>query len=130
MIFGLTEYGTGVLASHARRRAAVPEPLTGEIRRIVHVQAALQHVATLVAQGTRPEDVFAAVAAEAGRVLEVDHTNMIRFAPDGTGTVVGSWTSIGAGGPVPVGSRVSLGGSNLPTSAFETSRSTRFDDSS
>src|ERR1700750_1907265 len=42
--------------------------LYAEYRRIAGEQAALRRVATLVARAAPPEEVFAAVAAEAGRV--------------------------------------------------------------
>jgi signal transduction histidine kinase len=91
-------------------------------------QAALRRVATLVARGAAPEEVFAAVSAEAGRVLGTDHTSMIRYGPNGAGTIVGAWTTTGTPGPVAVGDQVPLGGSNLSTLVFETGRSARIDD--
>ena len=57
-------------------------------------QAALRRVATLVARSAAPEDVFAAVTEEAGRVLGADHTSMARYDPDGARTVVAAWSSI------------------------------------
>jgi GAF domain-containing protein len=47
--------------------------------RITGEQAALRRVATLVARGAPPEEVFAAVAAEAGRLLDTDLTDLERF---------------------------------------------------
>ena len=41
--------------------------------RIAEEQAALRRVATLVARAAPPEEVFAAVTAEAGRLLDADH---------------------------------------------------------
>jgi GAF domain len=43
-----------------------------ELRGFADEQAALRRVATLVARAAPPEEVFAAVAAEVGRLLEVD----------------------------------------------------------
>ncbi len=45
-----------------------------DLRGYAEEQAALRRVATLVATGTAPEDVYAAVAAEAGRLLGADLT--------------------------------------------------------
>ena len=42
----------------------------GEVSRLADEQAALRRVATLVARGVAPPDVFAAVAHETGRLLE------------------------------------------------------------
>jgi GAF domain-containing protein len=61
-----------------------------EARVLAKEQAALRRVATLVARGVPPEDVFAAVTEEAGRVLRAEMTNMCRYEPDGALTVVGS----------------------------------------
>ena len=49
--------------------------LYAEFRRIADEQAALRRVATLVARAAPPEEVFAAVAEEVGRLLDVDHAS-------------------------------------------------------
>ncbi|MCW3016610.1 MAG: histidine kinase, partial [Solirubrobacterales bacterium] len=54
------------------------------LARLADEQAALRRVATLVARRTRPEDVFAAVTNEVGRLLSVDIANMCRYESDGT----------------------------------------------
>jgi signal transduction histidine kinase len=89
-------------------------------------QAALRRVATLVAHGVAPEEVFTAVAREAGRVMGAHRASMVRFDPDGTGTVVASWCSSGA--VFPVGSRWAVGGRNVLTLVFQTGRPARIDD--
>jgi signal transduction histidine kinase len=94
--------------------------------RITGEQAALRRVATLVARGTPPEAVFAAVAEEAGRVLGADRATLARFNPDGTATIVASWTSASA--TFPVGSLWSIGGRNLLTLVFQTGQAARIDD--
>jgi signal transduction histidine kinase len=94
------------------------------LARLADEQAALRRVATLVARGTRPEEVFAAVANEVGRLLSVDLANMCRYEPDGTLTFVAS-----AGGRFFIGSRWPIEGqTNLATLVFETGRSARIDD--
>jgi GAF domain-containing protein len=90
-------------------------------------QAALRRVATLVARATSPAEVFAAVAAEIGRVLGVDFTVIGRYDPDGAATVVGTWTSTGVSVPTPPGGRVPLGGQNVTTQVFDTDRPARLD---
>jgi signal transduction histidine kinase len=62
-----------------------------ELRLVADEQAALRRVATLVARGVSPSEVFASVAAETGHVLGAETTAVARFEPDGTTTVVGSW---------------------------------------
>ena len=49
--------------------------------RIAQEQAALRRVAVLVAGGAPPEEVFSAVAEEAGRLLEVDFATLVRYDP-------------------------------------------------
>jgi signal transduction histidine kinase len=94
------------------------------LARLAEEQAALRRVATLVARGTRPEEVFAAVANEVGRLLSVDLANMCRYESDGTLTLVAS-----ASERFPVGSRWPLGGHrNLAALVSETGRAARIDD--
>jgi signal transduction histidine kinase len=99
-----------------------------QFRRIADEQAALRRVATLVARAAPPAEVFAAVTAEAGRLLGTDHTILYRYDPDGGATAVGAWNRTGATGPVPVGSRLSLGGRNVTTLVFRAGRPARLDD--
>ena len=58
-----------------------------ELRLLAKEQAALRRVATLVASGAEPPEVFAAVAEEARGVLGADGTMMVRLDPDGEGTI-------------------------------------------
>jgi signal transduction histidine kinase len=94
------------------------------LARLADEQAALRRVATLVARGTRPEEVFAAVANEVGRLLSVDLANMCRYEPDGTLTFVAS-----AGGRFFIGSRWPIEGqTNHATMLFERGLAARIDD--
>ena len=52
-------------------------------------QAALRRVATVIAQGAPPEEVFAAVAGEMRNLVGADIARIIRREPDGTATLVG-----------------------------------------
>jgi predicted ATPase/signal transduction histidine kinase len=97
-------------------------------RQIADEQAALRSVAMLVAQAAPPQDVFAAVAAEAGRLLGVDVAVLVRYDPRDSITVVGAWTSTDAAPPTPVGSQVPLGGNNASTLVFRTGQAARTDD--
>ncbi|QRP48589.1 GAF domain-containing protein [Amycolatopsis sp. FDAARGOS 1241] len=96
--------------------------------RIAGEQAALRRVATLVARAALPEEVFSAVAAEAGRLLGADHSWMIRYESDGAAKVVATWSSTGAAAPA--GTRLSPGGPNVYTLVFRTGRPARIDSSS
>jgi GAF domain-containing protein len=89
-------------------------------------QAALRRVATLVARGVAPGDVFAAVTREAGRLLHSDHATMGRYEPDGAMTLVAAWSSTGP--TYHVGTQHELGGQNdLSTMIFRTGRPARVD---
>src|SRR5215203_5819391 len=54
-------------------------------------QASLRRVATLVAGGAAPGEVFAAVAREVAEVLGLPLAVMSRFHPDEMATVIGAW---------------------------------------
>jgi signal transduction histidine kinase len=97
-----------------------------ELRGFAEEQAALRRVATLVARAAPPEDVFAAVTEEAGRLLRTDYATMCRYDSDGVIIVVANWSISGA--PFPVGARQKLGGKNLHTMIFQTGRPARIDD--
>jgi signal transduction histidine kinase len=97
------------------------------LERIIEEQAALRRVATLVAQGPSPQDLFGAVAEEVGRLLAVESATMGRFESDGTVTSVASWSTTEAAA-FPVGVRWPTGGTNVAWMVFQTGRSARIDD--
>jgi signal transduction histidine kinase len=102
--------------------------LYAEFRRIAEEQAALRRVATLVAQAAPPEQVFAAVAEEAGRLLVADFAVLVRYDdPQRAITTIGTWTSTGAPAPTPVGGQLPLGGQNVTTLVYRTGQSARID---
>ena len=57
-------------------------------------QAALRRVATMVARGARPTEVFALVSKEIAQVLGVEETAIARFDPDGSGMVILAVTGV------------------------------------
>jgi K+-sensing histidine kinase KdpD len=57
-----------------------------ELRVLAEEQAALRRVATLVARGVPPGEVFAAVAQQVGHVLGADAATIVRLDPDGAVT--------------------------------------------
>ncbi len=96
-----------------------------ELARLAEEQAALRRVATLVARGLPPEEVFAAVAQEVGRLLPAGYAHLARYEPDRTLTTVAAWGAATVG--FPVGSRRILEGNNLGTLVLETGRPARID---
>jgi GAF domain-containing protein len=99
-----------------------------ELRGLAEEQAALRRAAALVARSAPPDEVFAAVTEEAGRLLDADNMSMSRYDPDGAHTLVGMWTSTGTAVPVPVGTRFGLAGHNTTSLVFRTGRPARIDD--
>jgi signal transduction histidine kinase len=86
----------------ARDTPAFADP--NELRRVADEQAALRRLATLVAHGAPPDQVFGAVAREVGRMLAARHAAVIRYEPDATATTMGVWNTDRVA-TMPVGSR-------------------------
>jgi signal transduction histidine kinase len=99
-----------------------------ELRRFAQEQAALRRVATLVARGASPEEVFGAVAEEVARLMGIVQTNMLRYDPDGFATMVAVFGRVGDAAAVSVGDRYKLGGQNATTLVFESGRPARIGD--
>jgi signal transduction histidine kinase len=96
------------------------------LARLAEEQAALRRVATLVARGTRQDELFAVVTEEVGRLLPAEYAHLGRYEPDGALVIVGAWDA-GPGEYLAVGSRRDVGGKNVVTTVFETGRSARMD---
>jgi signal transduction histidine kinase len=64
-----------------------------ELRRLARSQGALRRVATLVARGIPPSEVFKTVAAELGSLVGADCTAIHRYESDETVTVVAFWSN-------------------------------------
>jgi signal transduction histidine kinase len=64
-----------------------------ESRALAEEQAALRRIATLVARGVPPEEVFAAVTEEVGRLLATGFAGMARYESDNTVTVLATWAA-------------------------------------
>ena len=102
------------------------DPLVqARLARLAEEQAALRRVATLVAQATPPEEVFAAVAEEVGQLFRVELATLCRYEPDRTAVTVTTWGP--ADNTLPVGIRWPLEGHNISTLVFETGRPARID---
>ena len=83
------------------------------LERLSAEQAALRRVATLVAQGIQPVEVFSAVSKEVDRLFPAGKSAVARFEPDGAALVVVGFDQPGAG--VAVGSRWELDDSMAAT---------------
>ncbi len=88
-------------------------------------QAALRRVATLVARGVSPDELFARVAEEVGTLLGADVTTMVRFGSGGRAELVAA-----AGETAdlpPVGTTWDLTGPWAVAQVWQTGRPARFD---
>jgi K+-sensing histidine kinase KdpD len=83
----------GLLGEYSRRHAEVSEARRSELAR---EQAALRQVATLVARQASPDEVFAKMTEEVGRLLGAECAAMVRYPDADTGRIVAAW------GPVPI----------------------------
>jgi PAS domain S-box-containing protein len=95
-----------------------------DLRRLADEQSALRRVATLVAQGAAPADVFAAVASEIARLLNLPLVEMCRYEPDGTATVVAA----SGDHPFQTGTTWTLDGPSLTAMVRTTGRPARVGD--
>ena len=113
----ITELVATAIASSATRE---------QLARLADEQAALRRVATLVARGAPPADVFDAVAEELGRLLEVGASGLVRFEDEHTARVVAGWGRLGE--IMPVGARLPIGGTNVVSEIARTGKPARIDD--
>ena len=115
----------GVLEESFNTMAGSLQRSQSELADLLAEQAALRRVATVVAEGTPPEEVFPAVTEEVGRLLDIDGTRLMRYETDGTVTIVASW-----GDPtiVPVGTRITLEGRNIGSLVRSSGRPARIED--
>ncbi|MEQ4209240.1 CHASE3 domain-containing protein [Actinopolymorpha sp. B9G3] len=107
----MSQTGVGEIGALERSFNSMAESLQRSrdgLRRINDEQAALRRVATIVAQGRSPDEVFAAVAKEVGLLLGAEATRLLRFEADGRATVMSGWTR--EGDPVPAGGRIAIDG--------------------
>jgi GAF domain-containing protein len=95
-----------------------------EVRRFGEEQAALGRVATLVAAGTAPEQVFAAVVDESSSLLGLERIEFVRYESDNTGTVIAA----SGDHPFPTGSTWSLEDPSVMATVARTRRTARIDD--
>jgi signal transduction histidine kinase len=112
--------------ANAQNRVAL-ETSRDALARPLAEQAALRRVATLVARGIDPAEVFSAVAEEIRRLLGADNAGMGRFAPDGTSAVIVS--SVGENAVnLPVGARLELRDYLAPAEVWRTGRPAQVDE--
>ena len=95
------------------------------VGRLANEQAALRRVATLVAGGAQPAEVFDELAAEVGQLVAVDAALLIRYESEDEFTVVGSWSK--SGPTMAVGRQFPVGNGTAARLVFDTRRPARVD---
>jgi CHASE3 domain sensor protein len=95
------------------------------LRRLADEQAALRRVATLVARGMPPAQIFSAVTREVGLVSGADLARMERYEADGTVTGVAGWSRHEE--RLAVGSRFAIEGLSIAALVLQTRAPVRVD---
>jgi hypothetical protein len=101
--------------------------LYAEYRRLAAEQAAWRRVASLVAQGVEPMEVFGAVAEEMRRCVPADTAGLWRFDTDGEITIVAAAADPEALAKWPVGTRTPVQGNTIAALVQRSGRPARID---
>jgi signal transduction histidine kinase len=108
--------------------AATLQARQNQLARLLAEQGALWRIATLVARGAPPAEVFAAVTNEMGRLLAADYMFVKRYEQDSV-VVVGSYAGPDVPElPPPLGGRWLVEDGTMEAVALRTGRSTRATD--
>lgn len=104
---------TGYVRDITERKRAEQNLLSARTRlaAVADEQAALRRVATLVAEGAPPRDVFDAVCEETGRLMDATAVNLAHFTPDGFNLTMAGWSL--DQNHVPTGTRLPLDGETI-----------------
>ncbi|WP_234812861.1 GAF domain-containing sensor histidine kinase [Mycolicibacterium confluentis] len=103
---------TNVLVGQARLRAAEAEARRREADALAAQQAALRRVATMVARGAAPDEVYPVAVKELAQSLGVDHVTLLRFEEPAHCVVLASTDRPGATKFI-AGERFSLDGDSV-----------------
>jgi signal transduction histidine kinase len=109
------------LAGVARARAAEADARRCEADLAAERQASLRRVATAVAEGVPPGDVFSTVTTELAHVLRAEHAVLFRYELDGTAVLVAMHDESG-GQPMSVGEHFRIEGDNVATRVLREGR--------
>ncbi|HEX4558246.1 MAG TPA: GAF domain-containing protein [Mycobacterium sp.] len=113
-------------AAEADQRRHEAEASRDEVRVLAELQASLRRVATLVAQGVPPSEVFATVAIELARCLGAQNAAIFRYEPDDAAVLVAARDEPGLT-KMPVGERFPNEGDNIVAMVLRTGQTARMD---
>jgi K+-sensing histidine kinase KdpD len=123
-VFLVVALVANTLAHMARTRAIETDQRHREADLAAELQASLRRVATLVARGVSPPELFAAVATALARVLDVYNAAVVRYEPDGTAVLLAAHDEPDPT-KTPAGERISLEGENVAAMVLRTGRPAR-----
>ncbi len=120
LVFDVSAAGLGALLGSTNRRRQ--ELLSLD-------RAALGRLVAQASERATPAEVFDAIAEETGLVVGARIADVVRFEPDGSGTIVARWTAADQLAPAarPVGQRLSLEGENTEALVLRSGRTARID---
>ena len=111
----------------ALRDISAAQNAQNHLRELADEQAALRRVATLVARESSPQQLFAAVAEQVARIINVPLVRLVRYESDGSlAELIGGWGE--SVDPLAIGARWQLDGPGVLASVWQSGRSARFDD--
>jgi signal transduction histidine kinase len=102
------------------------QKINAEVNALARQQAALRRVATLVARGATPQDVYPVAVAELAHSLEVEHATLIQY-DDHDGVVLAVRDTTGQA-TLAVGQRFRLDAVSIRAEAIRTSEPGRVED--
>ncbi len=115
-----------ILAGQARLRAAEAEQRRREADALAEQQAALRRVATLVARGTKPSEVFPMAVDELSRGLGADNVALLQYETD-CAVVLLAARDERAATKMAIGERFSLAGESVAALIHDTGAPARMD---
>ncbi|WP_085186889.1 GAF domain-containing protein [Mycobacterium sp. IEC1808] len=117
---------TNVLAGRARLRTAETRRAANQVSQLAQRQTSLRRVATLVARGVSPAEVFTAVAEEVARALRVQNCVLVRYLGNGSCELVAAHDKAHLA-KIPVGGVFPLDGDNVAAMVFQSGTTARMD---
>jgi PAS domain S-box-containing protein len=116
-----------VLICGALRDISATKEAETHLRELADEQAALRRVATLVARESSPQRLFALVAEQVARIIDVPLVRLVRYDSDGSAAeLIGGWGE--SVDPLALGTRWQLDGPGVLASVWRSRLPARLDD--
>jgi signal transduction histidine kinase len=126
LVANTTAYLARARAAEAHQRRREAEASRDALGVLAELQTSLRRVATLVARGVAPSEVFSAVAVELARCLGVQNAAVLSYEPDGAAVLIAARDEPGLA-KMPVGERFPAEGESIAAKVFRTGRPARMD---